>query len=188
MKFFIYFIVLILSFSFLYAKKVDKDSIKIDSLDADEEFFNNLQSIRTELEEKDRKIERKKAEIEELKKELDNREINIKKSQDYIDSNIKSFSTKKSEKFNLRVIKLSKVFKTMKPKNVARIIENLPDDLVIAIFLKINDDEIGMIMKYLEPKKAATLSEKFTEWKKKYNLKKAKEKLKKKKKKAKKAK
>ena len=53
MKKIIYLIVIILSFSSLYAKKIDRDSIQIDQLDPNEEFFNNLQSIRTELEEKD---------------------------------------------------------------------------------------------------------------------------------------
>jgi len=171
MRFFIYMIILVFITSFLYAKKIDKESIKVTELEADEDFFNNLQKIRSQIEEKDQKVERKRAEIEELKKELDKRESNIKKYQVSIDKNIKSFSTEKSKKFKMRVLKLNKVFESMKPKNVAKIIENLPDDLVIAVFLKLKEDHIGKIMKYLDPKKSAALSEKLTEWKNRYKLK-----------------
>ncbi len=171
MKILTYLLLLLLFSSSIIAKKVDKDSIKIENLDVNEDFFNNLQKIRNELEKKDNKSERKKVEIEELKKEIIAREKNIKVYEKNITNTIKSFSTKKSKKFNLRVSKLTKVFSSMKPKNVAKIIENLPDDLVIAVFLKLKENEIGKIMKYLKPKKAAFLSEKLIEWKKRYKLK-----------------
>jgi len=170
MKFFI-FLFIFLSIISIYAKKVDRDSIRIEKLDVDENFFNNLQKIRDELEQKEQKSERKKVEIEELKKDILKREKEIKTYEKNITDTIKSFSTKKSRKFNIRVAKLTKVFETMKAKNVAKIIENLPDDLVIAVFLRLKDENIGKIMKYLKPKKAASLSEQLTEWKKRYKLK-----------------
>jgi flagellar motility protein MotE (MotC chaperone) len=154
MKLFIFFIILLISTNFLYGENISKDLIKIDDLDSNEDFFNNLQEIRSELEEKDQKIERKKVEMEELKKEVHKREKELKNYEKNIDENIKSFSTKKSETFKLRVSKLVKVFESMKPKNVAKIVENLPDDLVIAVFLKLKEDNIGLIMKYLDAKKS----------------------------------
>jgi len=172
MKIIVLMIFLFLSFyKFdLYAKKIDKESIRIENLDADDDFFNNLQKIRNNLEEKDRILERKRAEIEELIKEIDKREKEIKRYETNINDNIKAFSVKTTNKLKLRIIKLTKIFQSMKPKNVARIIENLKDDLVIAVFLKLKEDDIGKIMKYLSPKKAAVLSEKLAQWRKKYKI------------------
>jgi len=171
MKLYVYMVMYLFSIV-ICGKKIDKDSIKIEYMEADDDFFNNLQKIRNELEKKDNKLERKKAELEELKKEIEKREKEIKIYENKISDSLESFSKKKTKKFKVRVAKLTKIFETMKPKNVAKIIENLPDLLVISVFLRLKDETIGKIMKYLPPKKAATLSEKLTQWRKKYKLKK----------------
>ncbi len=163
-------IFIILLSSSLFSKDIDKKSIQIEELEADDNFFNNLQSIRDKLEEQYRISERKRIEIEELKLEIQKREDEIKSYEDSISNKIKSFSKSKSSKFKLRVMKLTKVFKTMKPKNVAKIIENLPNDLVISVFIRLKDEQVGKILKYLEPQKSAELSQELTEWKKRYKL------------------
>lgn len=149
---------------------IDTEKMKIKDIEPDKEFFNNLQEIKDNLEEKEDSVEGQKASLEELKKEIMGMQKEIEGIQIVINDKIKSFSTVESDKVNLEVARLTRIFETMKSKNVAKIVEETDESLVIAVFTKLKEQKVGEIMKYLTPKKAAKLSELLTLWKQKYEL------------------
>lgn len=164
-------LLLLLTMTLFGGKSINLDQMRLKDMEPDRVFFNNLQEIKNQLEERDDLIEGKKIALDELKKELLKNNIEIKKYHTKIDLRISSFKKKKSEELDLKVARLMRVFESMKAKNVARIVEELDITLVVEIFMRLKEDRVGNIMRYLTPKKSAEIGELMTEWKKRFLMK-----------------
>jgi flagellar motility protein MotE (MotC chaperone) len=63
------------------------------------------------------------------------------------------------ESQNTKVRGLAKIYGTMKPKEAAKLMENLDDKLVMNIISTMTPDEAAAILSLMEVKKAAKISE-----------------------------
>ncbi|MBN2694114.1 hypothetical protein JXR93_05585 [bacterium] len=152
------------------SKKVEVEDFRLRDIEPNKEFFNSLQSIRDELENREEAAILKENSLSELKKEILELQKEIEKYENMISANIKSFSTDESDKISEKIVKLMNVFDTMKAKNVAKIAEEMDESLLVAVLTRLKEERVGEIFKYLTPKKAAKLSELITMWKQRYLL------------------
>ena len=72
---------------------------------------------------------------------------------------IQAVRVEKQESQNARVLNLAKIYGTMKPKEAAKLMENLDDKLVMGIIATMTPDEAAAILSLTEVKKAAKISE-----------------------------
>ncbi len=152
------------------SKKVEVENFRLRDIEPDKDFFNSLQSIRDELENREESVVLKENSFSELKKELLDLQKEIERYESMIKANIKSFSIEESDKINQKIVKLMNVFDSMKAKNVAKIAEEMDESLLVAVLVRLKEERVGEIFKYLTPKKAAKLSELITMWKQRYSI------------------
>ena len=57
-----------------------------------------------------------------------------------------------------RVSKLARLYNEMKPEDAARILETMDNDIVIAIFQRMDESQVSQIMTEFDPDRAATIS------------------------------
>ena len=72
---------------------------------------------------------------------------------------VQTVRTEKLETQNTKVRSLAKIYGTMKPKEAAKLMENLDDKLVMNIIATMTPDEAAAILSLMEVKKAAKISE-----------------------------
>lgn len=100
------------------------------------------------LQEREDYLVRMKQEVEQKLKEL----IEIQKE-------IKAYRTEKEENKNAQIRSLSKIYGSMKPKEAAKLLENLNDPLVVSIIATMNAAEAANILANMDIKKAAKISQ-----------------------------
>ncbi|MCU0589592.1 MAG: hypothetical protein MUF52_15750 [Syntrophobacteraceae bacterium] len=76
-----------------------------------------------------------------------------------IQKEIQAFRTEKEEAQNGKIKSLAKIYGTMKPKEAAKLLENLDDHLVVSVISTMTADEAGNILGNMDIKKAAKISE-----------------------------
>lgn len=57
-----------------------------------------------------------------------------------------------------RVSKLARLYNEMKPEDAARILETMENDIVIAIFQRMDESQVSQILTEFDPERAATIS------------------------------
>jgi flagellar motility protein MotE (MotC chaperone) len=96
-------------------------------------------------------LSKMKLEVEEKLKEL----IGLQKE-------IQAYRTEKQENQNAQIRSLSKIYGSMKPKEAAKLLENLDDTLVVNIISTMNAPEAANILANMDIKKAAKISERLS--------------------------
>jgi len=117
----------------------------ISTLQQKEENIRKREEMLREKEERLAKIER---EVEQKVKDL----LALQKE-------IQSSRNEMAENQSAKVRSLSKIYGTMKPKEAAKLMENLDDRLVMGIISTMTPDEAAAILSIMEVKKAAKISE-----------------------------
>jgi len=120
----------------------------VDSLNFMQQKESELRKREEQLKEKEESLARIEKEVEQKTKQL----LAIQKE-------IQSFKTEKQEGQNNKVRSLSKIYGTMKPKEAAKLLENLDDKIVMGIISTMTPDEAAAILSIMEVKKAAKISE-----------------------------
>ena len=108
-----------------------------------------------ELEMERRDIQREREQLVVLQKEIEKKLIELSKLQD----DIKEIIAKKSAAHERKIKHLIKVYSSMAPKKAAELIEKLDVDIIIEVFSNMKGDSVGKILSYVEPEKAAVISE-----------------------------
>ena len=72
---------------------------------------------------------------------------------------IQAAKTEKQDTQNTKVKSLAKIYGTMKPKEAAKLMENLDDKLVMNIVSTMTPDEAASVLALMDVKKAAKISE-----------------------------
>ena len=57
-----------------------------------------------------------------------------------------------------RVSKLARLYNEMKPADAAKILETMDNDIVIAIFQRMDESQVSQILTEFDPDRAATIS------------------------------
>lgn len=109
---------------------------------------NELRRKEEQLKEKEERLAKIEKEVEQKTKEL----LAIQKE-------VQSFKNEKQDTQNVKVKTLAKIYGTMKPKEAAKLLENLDDKLVMGIVATMTPDEAASILSIMEVKKAAKISE-----------------------------
>lgn len=76
-----------------------------------------------------------------------------------IQKEIQAYRAEKEEAQNGKIRSLAKIYGTMKPKEAAKLLENLDDQLVVSVISTMTPDEAGNILGNMDIKKAAKISE-----------------------------
>lgn len=120
--------------------------------------FKALRDKARELEKKERRLAQLEEELQQQKTEI---EKQLKDMQE-MRRNISSKLDKKEVADQKSIDKLVGVYSSMKPQNAALIFTQLDDALAVQILDKMKKQSAAAILNYIEPKKARSLSEKFT--------------------------
>jgi flagellar motility protein MotE (MotC chaperone) len=114
-----------------------------------------LQQKEIEIRKKEEQLKEKEERLGRLEKEVEQKVKDLLALQ----KEVQSVRTEKLETQNTKVRSLAKIYGTMKPKEAARLMENLDDRLVMSIISTMTPDEAAAILSLMEVKKAAKISE-----------------------------
>ena len=119
------------------------------------ESLGVFQQKEIELRKKEEQLKEKEERLSKLEKEI---ELKVKDLL-ALQKEVQSVRSEKQETQNTRVKGLAKIYGTMKPKEAAKLMENLDDKLVMGIIATMTPDEAAAILSLMEVKKAAKISE-----------------------------
>jgi flagellar motility protein MotE (MotC chaperone) len=114
-------------------------------------------------------LQQKEADIQRREELLKEKEEHLSKVEKEVEQKVKDLlaiqkeiqasRSEKQESQNTKVRSLAKIYGTMKPKEAAKLFENLDDKLVMGIISTMTPDEAAAILALMDVKKAAKISE-----------------------------
>jgi flagellar motility protein MotE (MotC chaperone) len=119
------------------------------------ESLSAFQQKEIEIRKKEEQLKEKEERLDKLEKEIEQKVKDLLALQ----KEVQSVRSEKQETQNTRVRGLAKIYGTMKPKEAAKLMENLDDKLVMGIISTMTPDEAAAILALMEVKKAAKISE-----------------------------
>ena len=119
------------------------------------ESLSALQQKENEIRKKEDQLKEKEDRLGKLEKEVEQKVKDLLALQ----KQMQVLQNEKQENQNTRVRSLAKIYSTMKPKEAAKLMENLDDKLVMGIISTMTPDEAAAILALMEVKKAAKISE-----------------------------
>lgn len=117
--------------------------------------LNVLQQKEIEIRKKEDQLKEKEERLDRLEKEVEQKAKDLLA----IQKEVQAVRTEKLDTQNTKVRGLAKIYGTMKPKDAAKLMENLDDRLVMGIISTMTPDEAAAILSLMEVKKAAKISE-----------------------------
>lgn len=114
-------------------------------------------------------FQRKEIEMRKREEQLNEKEQRLNKLKQEVEQKVKyllalqkqiqSVQNEKQETQNAKVRSLAKIYGTMKPKEAAKLMENLDDNLVMDIISTMTPNQAAGILALMDVKKAAKISE-----------------------------
>ena len=104
-------------------------------------------------------LDRREKRIEEEESRLDEERKRLEGLKKEVDTTLAS----KQENEVTRLIQISKLMESMKPTESAPIIENMSDDLIVGVLLRMKEQQAAKILANLEPNRAATIAQQISE-------------------------
>jgi flagellar motility protein MotE (MotC chaperone) len=114
-----------------------------------------LEKKRIDLENEKKEIDAEKESLNALKAEIDRKVVELTNIQETVRNDLEK---KKIVQEN-RIKQLIKVYTTMPPKKAAALIEKLEMEVVMELFSQMKGENVGEILPYVSPEKAAKISE-----------------------------
>jgi flagellar motility protein MotE (MotC chaperone) len=123
------------------------------------EVLSYLEQKEMELKRKERNLQEQEQHLLEMQKEVE------QKLQELIavQKDIQNFRNEKAENKNASVRSLAQIYGSMKPKEAAKLLENMDEKLVVSIVSTLKANEAGEIFAVMDSKKAAKISEALTQ-------------------------
>jgi flagellar motility protein MotE (MotC chaperone) len=114
-----------------------------------------LEQKETELKRKERNLQEQEQHLLEMQKEVE------QKLQELIvvQKDIQNFRNEKAENKNASVRSLAQIYGSMKPKEAAKLLENMDEKLVVNLVSTLKANEAADIFAAMDSKKAAKISE-----------------------------
>ena len=122
------------------------------------ESLSAFQQKEIEIRKKEEQLKEKEERLDKLEKEIEQKVKDLLALQ----KEIQAARVERQETQNTKVRGLAKIYGTMKPKEAAKLMENLDDKLVMGIIATMTPDEAAAILALMEVKKAAKISEAFS--------------------------
>lgn len=114
-------------------------------------------------------LEQREAEVKKNEEQLRQKEEYLSKMEQEVEKKLKelisiqkeiqAYHAEKAESQSAKIRSLAKIYGTMKPKEAAKLLENLEEQLVVNIISTMTADEAGNILGNMDIKKAAKISE-----------------------------
>lgn len=134
---------------------VERLSKNRQAANAASESITALQQKEQEIRRREELVREKEEQLARLEKEIEQKVKDLLAMQ----KEIQAARNEKQDAQNTKVRSLSKIYGTMKPKEAAKLMENLDDRLVMGIISTMTPDEAAAILSLMEVKKAAKISE-----------------------------
>lgn len=134
---------------------VDKAVKNVKSATSASEALGIIQQRENELRRKEEMLKEKEERLAKIEKEVEQKTRELLA----IQKEIQAYKNEKQDTVNTKVKSLSRIYSTMKPKEAAKLLENLDDKLVMGIIATMNPDEAAAVLAVMEVKKAAKISE-----------------------------
>jgi len=131
------------------------DTAKIKTGTPAGESLSVLQQKEMDIRKREQQLNDKEERLGKLEKEVEQKVKDLL----VLQKQILSVQNEKQEAVNTKVRGLAKIYGTMKPKEAARLLENLDDRLVMNIIATMSSDQAAAILALMEVKKAAKISE-----------------------------
>ncbi|MDY0041474.1 MAG: hypothetical protein RBS57_14275 [Desulforhabdus sp.] len=119
------------------------------------DMMSHLQQKEAELKRKEEQLQQREEYLAKMKQEVDDK---LKELID-LQKEVQAYRTEKQEDQNAQIRSLSKIYGSMKPKEAAKLLENLDDKLVVSIISTMNATDAANILANMDIKKAAKISE-----------------------------
>ncbi len=119
------------------------------------ESLSALRQKEIEISKKEEQLKEKEKNLGKIEKEVEQKVKDLLALQ----KQVQSVRTGALETQNSKVRSLAKIYGTMKPKEAAKLMENLDDKLVMGIIATLTPDEAAAILSLMDVKKAAKISE-----------------------------
>ncbi len=147
----------LVSESFASTPPADKSAKNVKSAQAGNptEALTFIQQRENELRKKEEQLKEKEERLSKIEKEVEQKTKELLS----IQKEIQSFRIERQDVQNTKIKGLAKIYGTMKPKEAAKLMENLDDKLVMGIVSTMTPDEAAAILSIMEVKKAAKISE-----------------------------
>jgi flagellar motility protein MotE (MotC chaperone) len=133
------------------AETTGKPGIRTTTADS----LSALQQKELEISKKEEQLKEKEERLNKLEKEIEQKVKDLLALQ----KEFQSARSEKQENQSAKVRGIAKIFGTMKPKDAAKLMENLDDKLVMGIIAILTPDEAASILALMDVKKAAKISE-----------------------------
>lgn len=119
------------------------------------ESLGSLQQKESEIRKREELLKEKEERLSKLEKEVEQKVKDLLALQ----KQAQTTQSEKQDTQNAKVRSLAKIYGTMKPKEAAKLMENLDDKLVMSIISTMTPDQAAGILAIMEVKKAAKISE-----------------------------
>ncbi|MGA2026304.1 MAG: hypothetical protein ABSH17_04430 [Syntrophobacteraceae bacterium] len=119
------------------------------------ESLSAFQQKEIEIRKREERLKEKEERLGKLENEIEQKVKDLL----VLQKEIQAVRVEKQQAQNTRVLSLAKIYGTMKPKEAAKLMENLDDKLVMGIIATMTSDEAAAILSLMEVKKAAKISE-----------------------------
>ncbi|MDY6909331.1 MAG: hypothetical protein SWC40_05225 [Thermodesulfobacteriota bacterium] len=113
-----------------------------------------LERKEAELREREAYLKKMEKELEQKLKEL----LSLQEKMKTVQEEIQTYRAQREEESNQQIRSLGKIYSTMKPKEAAKLLENLEEELVVRIITTLPPDQAADILANMDVKKAAKIS------------------------------
>lgn len=116
----------------------------------------------THLEQREAEVKKKEEQLRQKEEYISRMEQDVEKKLKElisIQKEIQAYHAEKEESQSAKIRSLAKIYGTMKPKEAAKLLENLEEQLVVSVISTMTADEAGNILGNMDVKKAAKISE-----------------------------
>jgi flagellar motility protein MotE (MotC chaperone) len=129
-----------------------------DSLSSAPNTLAYIAKKEAELKQREDAVQKKEASLAEMEKDVEKKMNNLIAAQ----QEVQAYRAEREEGQSAKVKSLVKIYESMKPKDAAKLMENLDDKLVVFIVSSMTSDGAASILTNMDPKKAAKISEALT--------------------------
>jgi flagellar motility protein MotE (MotC chaperone) len=123
------------------------------------ETLAHLEQRELELKRKEQNLQEQEQHLMQMQKEVEQKLEELIA----IQKEIQSFRSEKSETKNASIRSLAQIYGTMKPKEAAKLLENMDEKLVVNLLSTMKSNEAAEILSIMDFKKAAKISEALTQ-------------------------
>lgn len=125
-----------------------------------------IETKRLRIEKEKERLEKQQVQLESLKQEIEAKIDKLSKIQQQIEAGLTKKEEQETEqKLQMKqaeaskINRLVKVYTSMKPKTAASLIDKLDMEVVLKLFSRMKGEQIGGILSYVDPTRAAKISE-----------------------------